>query len=127
MADFCPVLVYEFLFHQYCLASAMNRSSHVPTIKIGRFRPYVKFHYFCQSQFQNIRMYYCIAYCCYSVRASLRFGPCCPTECGDWENLRVQIGIDVCDFDVLACILYDRHDTAEYKFNNAGIFHVVRL
>jgi len=74
----------------------------------------------------SIYIYHCDAYRCYSVYASSRFWPCCSTECGDWENVHVQIGIDVHDFDVLACILYDHRysDTAVYKFNNSTFYAV---
>lgn len=103
--DFCPVLVYEFPYRQYCLAPAMNRASHVPAIKTRRFRPYaISLFPTITIRSQNIHIYHCAAYHCYSVYASLRFGPCCPTECGDWENVRIQIGVDVRDFD--ACISY---------------------
>lgn len=122
IANFCLVLVYEFPFRQYCLA--LNRASHVPSIKTRRFRLYRRFHY--SRWFQNIYIYHCYAYRCYSVYASSRFRPCCPTECGDWENVHVQIGIDMYDFDVLACILYDHRysDITVYKFNNPTFYAV---
>lgn len=122
IANFCLVLVYEFPFRQYCLA--LNRASHVPSIKTRRFRLCRRFHYSCRSQFQNIYTYHCDAYHCYSVYASPRFEPRCPTECGDWENVHVQIGTDMHDFYVLAClILYDHRDTV-YKFNNRTFYAV---
>lgn len=81
-----------------------NRVGHVPSIKIRRFRPYaISLFPTITIRSQNIHTYHCAMYHCYSVYASSRFRRwCCPIECGDRENVRIQIGVDVRNFD--ACI-----------------------
>lgn len=129
--DLSNVDFYEFLSHQYIRS---RRPDHVPPIKTCHFRSYMQFYYSHQidsdSKYSYVlshRIPVIIPFACHCTS-----GSCCPIddECGDWENVRViQIGIDMrrqlYDF-VIVCILYDHHDTTEYKFNNK-IFHSARL